>query len=243
LLKLLEHTLRGAGRVRHGEGYATPPEPTFFEVIAQPLYIEDFLTVIHDRELYGERIEPLVLAGPEGSVLSDWEKDATRIEVLDADPNYTVIYSTGGSGHPDREEAQSKANDKVCTVWLSLEVYNKAGMPARNVIVDFTVREAKVYIDQSGVGSQVHVEETELIPGGAKIRQRIAHVAAGAYEKLALMGIRPYGSGPGDEVAEASIQYSLRREDGITSDGRFEVRVRIKGNTQLTLAEAFGLDE
>ena len=54
LLKLLEHTLRGTGRVRRGESHAIPPEPMFFEIIAQPLYVEDFLTVIHDTELHGE---------------------------------------------------------------------------------------------------------------------------------------------------------------------------------------------
>jgi hypothetical protein len=129
------------------------------------------------------------------------------------------------------------------TVWLALEVHNKAGMAARNVIADFTISEAKVTVDQSTVGSQIHVEEPELIPGGAKIRQRVAHITSRSSEKLALMGVRPYGSGRGDEVAEAPIQYVLRSEDGVVSNGRFDVRVRIRGKIQQTLQEAVEANE
>jgi hypothetical protein len=55
LVKLLEHTLLGAGRVSIkdlGPG-EVPMSRKWFDIVEQPLYVEDFLTVIHDRELYG----------------------------------------------------------------------------------------------------------------------------------------------------------------------------------------------
>lgn len=242
LLKLLEHTLRGAGRVCRGEGHAMPPEPMFFEIIAQPLYVEDFLTVIHDNELHGERLESLVLTGCEGSDLSDVDQDTVRVEVLDTDPSYTVIYSGGGLGHPDLEEVQVEANNKKATVWLALEVHNRAGVPARNVIVDFTVSEASVTLDDSTVGSQVRIEGPEEIPGGGKIRQRVTQISSGTFEKLALVGVRPYGFGCPDEVSEALVRYVLRHEDGVVSEGSFDVRVRIRGTMQQSLKEAVECD-
>ena len=63
LLKLLEHTMRSGKRVtmvEHDE-MATDqnqlalgvPGVKTYAIIPQPLYVEDFLTVIHDQELYG----------------------------------------------------------------------------------------------------------------------------------------------------------------------------------------------
>jgi len=54
LLTLLEHTLRASQRIKRDDyihTMATPPMT--FDIVPQPLYVEDFLTVIHGRELYG----------------------------------------------------------------------------------------------------------------------------------------------------------------------------------------------
>lgn len=56
LEKLLQHTLESVGRVERSiPGH--PRGTKRYQIIAQPLYVEDFLTVIHDRELYGD-IDP-----------------------------------------------------------------------------------------------------------------------------------------------------------------------------------------
>jgi hypothetical protein len=61
LLKLLEHSLRSGDRTTQPELelllaeenlYEIPGAKTF-AIVPQPLYVEDFLSVIHDEELYG----------------------------------------------------------------------------------------------------------------------------------------------------------------------------------------------
>lgn len=47
LVSMLKHVLEGEGRQRLATGYA-------YEIVPQPLYVQDFLSVITDRALYGE---------------------------------------------------------------------------------------------------------------------------------------------------------------------------------------------
>jgi hypothetical protein len=61
LLKLVEHALRGGGRitipeyeqVTRRENVEELPGVKTFTIVPQPLYVEDFLSVIRDEELYG----------------------------------------------------------------------------------------------------------------------------------------------------------------------------------------------
>jgi hypothetical protein len=51
--KLVQFTMEASGRIRRGKlGHSD--EASRYEVIKQPLYVEDFLSVYHDGELYGD---------------------------------------------------------------------------------------------------------------------------------------------------------------------------------------------
>jgi hypothetical protein len=66
LSKLLEHTLRGVGRVSNDAvplGHE-PMDKKWFQIAEQPLYVEDFLTVLNDKELYNPRWPMSSLAAP-----------------------------------------------------------------------------------------------------------------------------------------------------------------------------------
>jgi len=48
--------------------------------------------------------------------------------------------------------------------WLSKYIMRRAGVPTLTIVVDFTISEARVTIDESTIGSQIRVEGPEKIP-------------------------------------------------------------------------------
>lgn len=67
LVALLQHTLRSAGRYPVADlprFIHMTKKPAMFEVVAQPLYAQDFMTVMHPAEMFDEKMMQLCSAIP-----------------------------------------------------------------------------------------------------------------------------------------------------------------------------------
>jgi hypothetical protein len=66
LTSLLKHTLEDGGRTQASDDLQLSGRPETFHVVAHPLYVEDFLSVFHDRMLHGfvpTELDPTATAG------------------------------------------------------------------------------------------------------------------------------------------------------------------------------------
>ena len=246
MTKLLEHTLRGAGRIEVGEARNPRAEPRFFEIVSQPLYVEDFLTVVHPRELYGEVQQGLVLTGREGAELT-FAKETPYFDVLDTDPDLQQVAIGPGGGissafHPEPADQAARLNSRGMTVWCDFELHNRSAHPLRNVTVELEVADARLEV-LANPGPNVIVDEVEGLPGGGRILQNIRQINPWDVERLVALGVRPYGSARPNEVAESHGKFVVKGEAGIVSMGRFVVRCKVGDMATLTLRQAVDLKD